>query len=257
MDERAHPKIRDLGSSRFCDLRWTLTSGVGTPLFMPPEMCEDADYTGTVEVYSFALIVYKVFAGQPAFLETLSPTALMKKVVNGARPPLPLSMDTTIQQIIKQDWSVDPTARGSFEEIFKALRQIRFKMTPAVDMRRVAEFVALVDPSVVMEPAKQFRPSVKKRKVKEPWGDAVEIDVPDGIIAHLTRECRGNVHDRYDAQVTSGSFEKETWGADPHSVTYDNDPRWPAKNAADLEIDSGFRSAHWAHFEDIPHTRNN
>jgi hypothetical protein len=38
----------------------------------------------------------------------------------------------------------------------------------------------------------------------------IAIDVPDGIIAHLTRECGGNVHDRHVVEVTWGSFGKET-----------------------------------------------
>jgi hypothetical protein len=46
----------------------------------------------------------------------------------------------------------------------------------------------------------RFPPLVKKRK----------FDIPDGIIAHLTRECGGNVHDRNIVAVTCGSFEKET-----------------------------------------------
>jgi hypothetical protein len=65
--------------------------------------------------------------------------------------------------------------------------------------------------------AKQFPPLVKKRKVKDIFGREVEIDVPDGIIAHLTGECGGNVHDRHVVEITSGSFEKETHGANPHS----------------------------------------
>jgi hypothetical protein len=58
------------------------------------------------------------------------------------------------------------------------------------------------------------------------------LDVPDGIIAHLTTEYKGNVRDRHVIDVTSGSFEKETRGANPHSGAYDDDPENAAKNAA-------------------------
>jgi hypothetical protein len=88
------------------------------------------------------------------------------------------------------------------------------------------------------------------------WGNEVEIDVPDGIIAHLTRECGGNVHKRHIVDVTSGSFEKETFGANPHSGAYYNNPLF-AENAADLETFSCFLSAYREKKEDIPHTRNN
>jgi hypothetical protein len=39
----------------------------------------------------------------------------------------------------------------------------------------------------------------------------IENDIPDGIIAHLTRECGGNVHDHHVVDVTCGLFEKETY----------------------------------------------
>jgi hypothetical protein len=34
--------------------------------------------------------------------------------------------------------------------------------------------------------------------------------VPDGIIAHLTRECGWNVHERQVVKVMSGSFGRES-----------------------------------------------
>jgi hypothetical protein len=94
----------------------------------------------------------------------------------------------------------------------------------------------------------RFPPSVKK---------GGRFDVPNGIIAHLTRNCGGNVHNRNVVQVTSGSFEKETHGANPHSGAYNNEPDHAAKNAVDLETRSCFISACRTKEEDIPHTRNN
>jgi hypothetical protein len=95
---------------------------------------------------------------------------------------------------------------------------------------------------------RQFPPSVKK---------GGQFDVPDGIIAYLTRKCGGNVHDHHVVAVTSGSFEKETQGANPHSGVWNNDRAWAAKNAADLEADSEFRSAYRRKEEYITPTRNN
>jgi hypothetical protein len=95
---------------------------------------------------------------------------------------------------------------------------------------------------------KDFAPSMKKRK---------KFSVPDGIIAHLTRQCSGNVHDRQVLEVTSGSFEKETQGANAHSGASFSDPSNAAKNAVDLEAGSLFASAYRQRDEKIPHTRNN
>jgi hypothetical protein len=117
-----------------------------------------------------------------------------------------------------------------------------------------------------------FPPSLKKGKIQVEQGRGtnkntteVEIDVPDGIVAHLTRKRGGNVHDRHLVYISSGSFEKETYGANLHSGPYRHRPIWAsrnfpnyaAKDAADLETDSCFQSAYRHHWERIRHTRNN
>jgi hypothetical protein len=110
----------------------------------------------------------------------------------------------------------------------------------------------LVLPNINMKQPNEFPPSMKKAKTT--WGR--EYDVPDGIIAHLTRECGGNVHNCHVVDVTCGSFEKETLGANPHSGAFYNYDDCVAKNAADLDIDSDFYSAFRCSSE-VPHTRNN
>jgi hypothetical protein len=116
----------------------------------------------------------------------------------------------------------------------------------------------LVLPNINKRQAKQFPPSVKKVMIRsiEGFGE-ITIDVPDGIVAHLTRECGGNVHDHHVVDVTSGSFERETHGLNPHSGAYGNHPSYAAMNAADLATDSYFQSAYRQKEEEIPHTRNN
>jgi hypothetical protein len=102
-----------------------------------------------------------------------------------------------------------------------------------------------------------FLPLLQKGKVRD-WRDReVEATVPCGIIAHLTRECGGNVHDCHAVDITSGSFEKETVGANPSSGALDNEPALGAKNAAKLKTTSDFQSDFHRGREDIRHTRNN
>jgi hypothetical protein len=95
---------------------------------------------------------------------------------------------------------------------------------------------------------------VKKGKLRYSNGSQTGdvYDIPDGIIAHLTRECGGNVHDRHVVDVTSGSFEKEA----PQSGGLN--PWNRAKNTAELDADSSFYSPHRdPEKEAIPHMKNN
>jgi hypothetical protein len=89
---------------------------------------------------------------------------------------------------------------------------------------------------------KQFPPSVKKGKLLLLRDTMTQnmFNIPDGIIAHLTRACGGNVHDYQVIDVTCGSFEKEILGANPHSGAYNNRPTCAAKNATVFEIESYF-----------------
>jgi hypothetical protein len=84
-----------------------------------------------------------------------------------------------------------------------------------------------------------------------------EIDMPDGIIAHLSRECDGNVDDHDLVVVTSGSFEEEPCGANPYSGAYCHWDTSLAKNAAEMEEDSRFESAYREEGTYIPDTKNN
>jgi hypothetical protein len=65
------------------------------------------------------------------------------------------------------------------------------------------------------------------------------------------------VHDVKVVDVASGSFGKESIGGNPHSGTFNSDPRDAAKNPADLEAQSSFYSAYRSYKENSPHTRNN
>jgi hypothetical protein len=53
---------------------------------------------------------------------------------------------------------------------------------------------------------RQFPPSVKKGKLcLRDGSDAMDMyDIPDGIIAHLTKKCGGKVRDPHAVEVASG-----------------------------------------------------
>jgi hypothetical protein len=77
------------------------------------------------------------------------------------------------------------------------------------------------------------------------------FDVPDGIIAHLTKECGGNVHDRNGFEVTSSKQHTDGyWAA---AMTRPKN----VPNLGEGEDMSCFFSAFRNKEDDIPHTRNN
>ena len=81
-----------------------------------------------------------------------------------------------------------------------------------------------------MDKVEQTRPSKQEFVYQEDREEAIPPPLAppklDGIIAHLTRECGGNVHDKGVVNVMASSF---------------NDSFYP-KNAADLGTDSVYLS---------------
>jgi hypothetical protein len=117
---------------------------------------------------------------------------------------------------------------------------------------------SFVPPPAPPKLANQFPPSMKKGNLR--FSDDRQTnkmyDIPNGIIAHLTRECGWNVHDHHVVDVTCGSREMETFGANPHSEAYKNKAMYAAKNASDLETNAIFRSAYCPKEYNITHTTN-
>jgi hypothetical protein len=139
------------------------------------------------------------------------------------------------------------------EEVGKLKKEIRQRAAEQDShVKELAEAKDLLNKLGV----EQFPPSIKKKKIQV-GPQEVEIDVPDGIITHLTRECGANVHDGHVVEVTSGSFAKETHWVDLHLEAFGNHPNYAAKNASDLETASCFWSAYREKEDDIPYTRNN
>jgi serine/threonine protein kinase len=63
LDEVRYPQIGDLSTSGLMDLNIPQTVGVGTPMYMAPEVSEDYEYTTAVGMFSFGMILYEVLSG--------------------------------------------------------------------------------------------------------------------------------------------------------------------------------------------------
>ena len=83
-------KLSDFGSARAIEIVKTMTKGAGSPLFMAPEMLESKDYDQSVDVYSFALIMFFAVSGKLPFDDIKDNLGLLvKTVLSGQRPSIP------------------------------------------------------------------------------------------------------------------------------------------------------------------------
>ena len=122
-------KLSDFGTTRDVNCfaaQMQSTKGVGTPLFMAPEIFMNKPYDKSVDVYSYSLIVYVAFAGELPFEGdpvANTPWAYADAIKSGKRPPVPDSCPAPIAQLMRQCWSPEPSQRPSFEDIHMILRK--------------------------------------------------------------------------------------------------------------------------------------
>ena len=108
---------------------------IGTPAHMAPEVLQKEKYSESADVYSFAVVLFELFAGIPAFSEgdfaTMNIAVLNGAIIDGARPSLS-KIPSKMATLIEDCWAQDPNIRPDFTEIVSRLK--RLKQEPPEDM---------------------------------------------------------------------------------------------------------------------------
>jgi serine/threonine protein kinase len=144
-DQKHRIRICDFGSSRVCSTLSTLTQQIGTYHYMAPEMYEGVQYDFKIDVFSFGLILYEMILCEPVFSPDLLPYQVMWKVLAPWRPEFPDWVDPFIRDLITSCWSLDPSARPSFEDILNTLESHDFVIVDGVDPSSVRSFISRVE----------------------------------------------------------------------------------------------------------------
>eukprot|EP01107_Rhizomastix_libera_P017538 TRINITY_DN847_c1_g1_i1.p1 TRINITY_DN847_c1_g1~~TRINITY_DN847_c1_g1_i1.p1 ORF type:complete len:1221 (+),score=313.37 TRINITY_DN847_c1_g1_i1:47-3709(+) len=110
-------KISDFGTSRtiFDTEHQKLTKGVGTPLFMAPELLENKNYSLPSDIYSLSLTFWFIWEQVDPFSELKSNFTLYQKVMDGVRPEL--NPKCPFSDLIKMMWSPEPSDRPTAEQV--------------------------------------------------------------------------------------------------------------------------------------------
>lgn len=95
-------KLCDFGFARsMSSSSILLTSIKGTPLYMAPELVQEQPYNHSVDLWSFGIIIYELFAGQPPFFTN--------------------QLGTLIKLIIKQSIKYPPNMSKEFKSFLRGL----------------------------------------------------------------------------------------------------------------------------------------
>ena len=101
------------------------TKGVGTPLWMAPEILSGStSYGASADVYSFGIVIWEIASRQEPWLELsgdLIVEELLELLTNGIRPRIGEGWPIEFVKLMVECWSTDPQARPPFGKIVQRL----------------------------------------------------------------------------------------------------------------------------------------
>jgi len=113
-------KLSDFGISRDVSsiTGYMASTAIGTPLFLAPEVVLEAKYTNSVDIYSFAIVIYVMFAGKYPSLPTITNfLAFVEYVRSGKRPDIPPTFPPDIAKMMTKCWSQKPSDRPTADVV--------------------------------------------------------------------------------------------------------------------------------------------
>ena len=100
-----------------------MTGETGSYRFMAPEVSRHEDYNETVDVYSYAMIVYYLLDGNPPWPTLAGIEAVRRASEEGDRPIIPRNWDQRLISILMECWDENKSARPPFKQILQTLEE--------------------------------------------------------------------------------------------------------------------------------------
>ena len=125
-------KVSDFGTARdlnSCALleELELTNGVGTPIFMAPEIYMGKSYTESADIYSFGILMCHVANGECPYTNDRRFTNLYtfwQCVTKGMRPKLKAETSPEFVKLMSSCWDANPMLRPPSYKLSRALEEM-------------------------------------------------------------------------------------------------------------------------------------
>jgi len=166
IDEGFLPKICDFGIARFDEGESAgMTRGIGTPVYMAPELALSNDYTTKIDVYAFAMLMYEMSEKSRPFHKMQVKELRERVIMRGERPRFANNTPSDLQELINQCWDPDPNYRPSFDEIYETMRagDVRFLN---VNKNDITSFISEIENSNKKDSRTKSRRQEKDRNTR-------------------------------------------------------------------------------------------
>lgn len=159
MDEHMYPRICDFGLARFMPdpetilARVQMTASCGTVYYMAPEVADPPDtddgspsYDQKVDVFSYAMIIYRVLTGKIPLSEKRTTWSITRAYVEGERPPPPYEMPDAWKDLMVRCWVQDPKERPTMAEVRDAMiaNPEAFFVDKSVNAQKVRDYLRYI-----------------------------------------------------------------------------------------------------------------
>jgi hypothetical protein len=148
LDDSFDPVLSDFGTAKRLDQPDSVgvMTMAGTPFHMAPEVTSDDGYGKPADVFSYAVLLYRVFTDKLDLDDCKGPykdrTNFIRRVTQGARYPAVPEIPAAYWQLITQCWDHSPSYRPTFKGIVDHLVTYRSSfMLPQSNESQVASYV--------------------------------------------------------------------------------------------------------------------
>ncbi|KAL7718095.1 Protein serine/threonine kinase [Entamoeba marina] len=124
-------KLTDFGASRNINMmmtNMTFTKGIGTPVYMAPEVLDQKKYKKSADIYSFAITIYETMIWGEAYPLSSPmfkfPWDIANFVTSGDRLKPTDDMNDKEYSLISNCWKQDPKERYEIGEVVKKLEEM-------------------------------------------------------------------------------------------------------------------------------------
>jgi serine/threonine protein kinase len=146
LDGHFEPVVADFGLSRpLLSTTVRCSVGIGSPMFMAPEVFNDGErpYSAAVDVWSFGVFIYDIFATDLEFEDghpIKNAQQMMLRIMRGARFKRVDGIPDALWDLMLTCWDTDPLQRPTFAQIVDKLKRNDGMVLPGTDLEKLREY---------------------------------------------------------------------------------------------------------------------